>query len=342
MDPEAKGSVLDVLDRCGVRLLPNTAGCFTARDAVTTARLARDAFGTDWIKLEVIGDDRTLLPDPVELLDAAETLVDEGFTVLPYTSDDPVLARRLEDVGCAVVMPLGSPIGSGLGTRAPGAVFSVHGGTDRIDVIPRFATALRDRPITVNLDLSFDASTAALREEFERSLDYGDPVDLPAAVVRRVSINAPGGLSDEMTEGAYVRLGGLVEDLDQPAIVHAEIVAPDGDTTLSTLEFSLDRRTGGRRGVVLQGADTSGLLTLEVRLIPDDRRIVSNFTYSIVPVLPPVGLEAVRWIEQVRPPEPPAPQVRHASRRHSRSRSRRAAARHGLWPHYAAGRAARR
>lgn len=109
------GGLLEVLDRCGVRLLPNTAGCYTAREAVTVARLAREAFDTTWIKLEVIGDDRTLLPDGVELLNAAEQLVDEGFTVLPYTSDDPVLARRLADVGCAAVMPAGAPIGSGLG-----------------------------------------------------------------------------------------------------------------------------------------------------------------------------------------------------------------------------------
>jgi thiazole synthase len=119
IDPAATGSVLDVLERTGCRLLPNTAGCFTAHDAVLTARMAREAFGTDWIKLEVIGDDRTLLPDAVELLDAAETLIDDGFVVLPYTNDDPVLARRLEDLGCAAVMPLGSPIGSGGGIRNP-------------------------------------------------------------------------------------------------------------------------------------------------------------------------------------------------------------------------------
>jgi thiazole synthase len=115
VDPSARGSILEVLERAGCEVLPNTAGCYTARDAVTTARLAREALGTDMVKLEVIGDDRTLLPDPAELLDAAETLVADGFTVLPYTSDDPVLARRLEDAGCAAVMPLGSPIGSGMG-----------------------------------------------------------------------------------------------------------------------------------------------------------------------------------------------------------------------------------
>ncbi|HUZ27938.1 MAG TPA: thiazole synthase [Solirubrobacteraceae bacterium] len=119
LDPAARGSILDVLDTAGVEVLPNTAGCYTARDAITTAQLAREAFDTDWIKLEVIGDDRTLLPDAVELVVAAESLVEDGFVVLPYTTDDPVLARRLEGVGCAAVMPLGSPIGSGMGIRNP-------------------------------------------------------------------------------------------------------------------------------------------------------------------------------------------------------------------------------
>src|SRR5215210_4135197 len=119
VDPSARGSILEVLEGAGCEVLPNTAGCFTARDAVTTARLAREALETDLVKLEVIGDDRTLLPDPAELLAAAETLVADGFTVLPYTSDDPVLARRLEEAGCAAVMPLGSPIGSGMGINNP-------------------------------------------------------------------------------------------------------------------------------------------------------------------------------------------------------------------------------
>lgn len=119
IDAQARGSLVDVLEDCGVALLPNTAGCFTARDAITTAYLAREAFGTDWIKVEVIGDERTLLPDAPELLVACERLVADGFVVLPYTTDDPVLARRLEDIGCAAVMPLGSPIGSGMGIRNP-------------------------------------------------------------------------------------------------------------------------------------------------------------------------------------------------------------------------------
>jgi len=119
VDPGTPGSVLDVLAERGIRVLPNTAGCFTAAEAVRTARLAADALGTDWVKLEVIADEVTLLPDPIELLDAAELLVADGFTVLPYTSDDPVLAKRLEQAGCAAVMPLGAPIGSGLGIRNP-------------------------------------------------------------------------------------------------------------------------------------------------------------------------------------------------------------------------------
>jgi len=118
-DAATGGSIIDVIDRRGVRVLPNTAGCRTAFEAVRTAQLAREALETDWVKLEVIADERTLLPEPVELLDAAEQLVGLGFTVLPYTNDDPVLARRLQRIGCAAVMPLGSPIGSGLGIQNP-------------------------------------------------------------------------------------------------------------------------------------------------------------------------------------------------------------------------------
>lgn len=119
LDPTAAGSVLDVVAELGIKVLPNTAGCYTAHEAVTLARMAREALQTDWIKLEVIGDDKTLFPDPVELIEAAETLVDDGFVVLPYCGDDPIIARRLQQIGCAAVMPLGSPIGSGAGIRNP-------------------------------------------------------------------------------------------------------------------------------------------------------------------------------------------------------------------------------
>jgi thiazole synthase len=113
------GSLLGVVRDAGVEVLPNTAGCHTASEALLVARLAREALGTDWVKLEVVADDVTLLPDPLELIEAARLLVADGFTVLPYTNDDPVLALRLEEAGCAAVMPLGAPIGSGLGIRNP-------------------------------------------------------------------------------------------------------------------------------------------------------------------------------------------------------------------------------
>jgi thiazole synthase len=114
-----KASLLDFVDPQKLFLLPNTAGCYTAEDAVRYARLGREVGLSDWVKLEVLGDEKTLWPDNAELLKAAEVLVKDGFTVLPYTSDDPVVCRRLEEIGCAAVMPLGAPIGSGLGIRNP-------------------------------------------------------------------------------------------------------------------------------------------------------------------------------------------------------------------------------
>lgn len=120
------GGLLETLRATGVRVLPNTAGCLSAREAVLTAQLAREALHTDWVKLEVIGDETSLIPDVVELVEAAETLVAQGFTVLPYTTADPVVAQRLADAGCAAVMPLGSPIGSGRGIDDPHAIAAVR------------------------------------------------------------------------------------------------------------------------------------------------------------------------------------------------------------------------
>src|SRR5688572_2775370 len=119
VDAAGQTGVLELLRRLGIEVLPNTAGCRTSAEAVLTAQLAREALETNWVKLEVVHDEETLLPDPVELLDAAERLVNDGFVVLPYTNDDPVLALKLQDIGCATVMPLGSPIGTGLGIRNP-------------------------------------------------------------------------------------------------------------------------------------------------------------------------------------------------------------------------------
>ncbi|HEX5760400.1 MAG TPA: thiazole synthase [Thermoanaerobaculia bacterium] len=117
LDERGQGSLLDWIDPERYLLLPNTAGCYTADEAVRTARLAREAGGWNWVKLEVIGDRETLFPDNVELLRATETLVREGFVVLPYTNDDPVVCKRLAELGAAAVMPLGAPIGSGMGVR---------------------------------------------------------------------------------------------------------------------------------------------------------------------------------------------------------------------------------
>ncbi len=119
VDAQGGTGVLELLARVGITPLPNTAGCRGAAEAVMTAQLACEALQTNWVKLEVIADERTLLPDAVELIKAAEQLVDLGFVVLPYTNDDPVLAHRLEAAGCAAVMPLGSPIGTGLGIANP-------------------------------------------------------------------------------------------------------------------------------------------------------------------------------------------------------------------------------
>ncbi|HEV2975065.1 MAG TPA: thiazole synthase [Solirubrobacteraceae bacterium] len=159
VDPASRGSLIDVLSQAGVELLPNTAGCYTARDAVLTARLAREAFTTDWVKLEVIGDEDTLMPDAPELLRAAEELVDDGFVVLPYTTDDPVLARRLADVGCAAVMPLGSPIGSGMGIRNPYNIALVREAVDVPVVLDAGIGTASDAALA--MELGCDAVMAA-------------------------------------------------------------------------------------------------------------------------------------------------------------------------------------
>jgi len=156
---QPRGSLIDVLADAGVQLLPNTAGCRTARDAVITARMAREAFATAWIKLEVIGDEDTLLPDAPELLRAAEELLDDGFVVLPYTTDDPVLARRLADLGCAAVMPLGSPIGSGMGIRNPYNIALIREAVDVPVVLDAGVGTASDAALA--MELGCDAVMAA-------------------------------------------------------------------------------------------------------------------------------------------------------------------------------------
>jgi thiazole synthase len=202
VDPDAEGSVLDVIRRLGLFALPNTAGCYTARDAVRTAKLAREAFETDWVKLEVIGDDRTLLPDAVQLVEAAETLVDDGFTVLPYTNDDPILARRLEEAGCAAVMPLGSPIGSGMGIRNP---YNIQIIAERAGV-----------PVVLDAGIG-TASDAAL------AMELGCDAVLLASAVSRAE--DPAGMATAMraaVEGGWAaRQAGRI-----PKRLHAEASTP--------------------------------------------------------------------------------------------------------------------
>lgn len=159
---DAASSVFDVLARRGVRLLPNTAGCLSAREAVLTAELAREALQTNWVKLEVIGDERSLLPDAVELLDAASILVRKGFVVLPYTTDDPVLARRLADLGCAAVMPLGSPIGSGLGVLNPHAITEVIEAVDVPVVLDAGVGTASDAALAMELGCSAVLAASAI------------------------------------------------------------------------------------------------------------------------------------------------------------------------------------
>jgi len=175
----ADGAILDVLQRRDALLLPNTAGCLSAREAVLTAELAREALGTNWIKLEVIGDERSLHPDAVELLEAASTLVRAGFVVLPYTTDDPVLARRLADLGCAAVMPLGSPIGSGLGVLNPHAISEVIEAVDVPVVLDAGVGTASDAALAMELGCSAVlAATAITRAE--------DPVAMARALALAV------------------------------------------------------------------------------------------------------------------------------------------------------------
>jgi thiazole synthase len=185
-----------------VRILPNTAGCRTAREAVRTAQVAREALETDWVKLEVVADERTLLPDPIELLDAAQTLVGQGFQVLPYTNDDPVLARRLQQAGCVAVMPLGSPIGTGLGIGNP----------HNIELIVSEATV----PVILDAGIG-TASDAAL------AMELGcDAVLLASAVTRAQD---PVAMAEAMA--LAVRAGRLARTAGRiPKRFHAQASSP--------------------------------------------------------------------------------------------------------------------
>lgn len=191
---QGSGGLLDTLRATGVRILPNTAGCFSAREAVLTAQLAREALETDWVKLEVIGDETSLMPDVVELLEAAEILVRLGFTVLPYTTPDPVVAQRLADVGCAAVMPLGSPIGSGRGIDDPRAIEAV-----------RAAVAV---PVVLDAGIG-TASDAAL------AMELGCDAVLAATAITRADrpVQMAAALRAAVEAGELARLAGRIPRL---------------------------------------------------------------------------------------------------------------------------------
>jgi thiazole synthase len=208
IEATSQGSLMRVLDDAGVQVLPNTAGCFTARDAVRTAKLAREAFETDWVKLEVIGDERTLLPDAPELLLAAEELVDDGFVVLPYTTDDPVLARRLADVGCAAVMPLGSPIGSGQGIANPANLgLIVEGATVPVVLDAGIGTAS-----DATLALEHGADAVLVASAISRA---GDPVAMATAVRLAVEAGALARGAGRIARRTYAQASTTMEGIPQ-------------------------------------------------------------------------------------------------------------------------------
>ncbi|WP_168701368.1 thiazole synthase [Gordonia paraffinivorans] len=170
VDAASGTGVFDLLQRLGISVLPNTAGCHTTAEVVLTAQLAREAFETNWVKLEVVADERTLMPDAIELVDAAAALVADGFVVLAYTNDDPVLAARLADLGVAAVMPLGAPIGTGLGILNP----------HNIEMIVDHCSTAYDEPLPVILDAGVGTASDAAR-----AMELGcDAVLLATAVTR--------------------------------------------------------------------------------------------------------------------------------------------------------------
>jgi thiazole synthase len=210
VDPAARGSLFELLQRIGIRPLPNTAGCFTAHDAVRTAKLGREALETDWVKLEVVADERTLLPDPIELLEAAEHLVEAGFVVLAYTNDDPILARRLAEAGVAAVMPLGAPIGSGMGIRNP----------------YNLAMILEEAIVPVVLDAGVGTASDAAR-----AMELGcDAVLLASAVTRaRDSVAMAHAMRHAVVAGRLARRAGRI-----PRRLYAEASSdPSGLADLS-------------------------------------------------------------------------------------------------------------
>jgi thiazole synthase len=199
-------SLLDFIDRERVRILPNTAGCYTAQEAVLTARLARDLLETDLIKLEVIGDAQTLHPDAGETIRAAEMLVADGFTVLPYIGDDPVACKRLEEIGCAAIMPLAAPIGSGLGVCNPYSIRVIKERAGIPVIVDAGVGTASDAAIAMELGvdaLLMNTGIAAAR----------DPVLMARAMRHAVIAGRSAYLAGRMEKRLYASASSPMQDL---------------------------------------------------------------------------------------------------------------------------------
>jgi thiazole synthase len=206
-DPSGK-TMLDYIDRRRLTILPNTAGCYTAKDAVLTARLARELLETDLIKLEVIGDPETLHPDGRETLKAAEELVNDGFTVLPYVGDDPVACKQLEELGCAAVMPLAAPIGSGLGVCNPYSIRIIKERANVPVIVDAGVGTASDAAIAMEIGvdaLLMNTGIAAAR----------DPVMMAEAMKLAVAAGRKAFLAGRMPKRLYANASSPLRDLIQ-------------------------------------------------------------------------------------------------------------------------------
>lgn len=202
----SKESLLDFIDTKKYVLLPNTAGCYTADDAVRTARLGREAGLSEWVKLEVIGDERTLFPDNEALLEATRRLVKEGFVVLPYTSDDPVVCKKLEDAGAAAVMPLGAPIGSGLGIQNPNAIGIIK----EFASIPVIVDAGVGTPSDATLAMELGVDAILMNTGIAGAQD---PVGMAIAMRLAVEAGRLGHLSGRIPRRRYASASSPIEGL---------------------------------------------------------------------------------------------------------------------------------
>jgi thiazole synthase len=206
LDDRSGKTLLDYIDRSRYTILPNTAGCFTAKDAVLTAQLARELLETDFVKLEVIGDAQTLHPDPRATLEAAERLVADGFTVLPYVGDDPVVCKHLEEVGCAAVMPLAAPIGSGLGVCNPYSIRIIKERANVPVIVDAGVGTASDAAIAMELGvdaLLMNTGIAAAR----------DPIAMARAMRMAVEAGRLAYLAGRMERRLYANASSPMQDL---------------------------------------------------------------------------------------------------------------------------------